>query len=314
MKIDLKEKLPGADFKQKLLEKEPIRRLLGDDFKRKFLRYYPIVVVILASVSVVLALADLFQMPITRLPFFYPLDIAILILFAIDYVVRLSLAQDKRLFFKKNVFDLIAIIPFSSFFSLFRTMRILRMTRVMRVAQLTRMTQLAQLTRLTRLVSMVGRLKKRANHILHMNGLIYVIYLNLASILCGSFAIYLLERGTTVNTFADALWWAFVTSTTVGYGDISPSTAAGRIVAVILMLFGIGLVSMLTGTIATYFTLKNSHSQRQQRLDRLSQAADALSDEQLDRLIAQAQRDAAQAVLSDSASAAQEEPTDDAVS
>ena len=272
------------------------------------LRLYPIAVVILASVSVILALADLLQMPITLQPFFYPLDMSILVLFAIDYAVRLWYAQDKRLFFKQNIFDLIAIIPFSSFFSLFRTMRILRMTRVVRMAQLSRLTRLTQLSKLTRLASVIGRLKKRADSILHLNGLIYVIYLNIASILCGSIAIYMLERGTTVNTFADALWWAFVTSTTVGYGDISPSTSAGRIVAVILMLFGIGLVSMLTGTIATYFTLKNTKTPRQARLDQLTQVADSLSDEQLDRLIAHAQWQIVEAAQRDAANAGHTQP------
>ena len=257
--------------------------------KQKLLRVYPIAVVVLASVSVILALADLLQTPITLQPFFYPLDMTILALFAIDYAVRLWFAQDKRLFFKQNIFDLIAIIPFSSFFSLFRTIRILRITRVVRMAQLSRMTRLMQLSKLTRLASVIGRLRKRVGHVLHLNGLIYVIYLNMASMLCGAIAIYLLERGTTVNTFADALWWAFVTSTTVGYGDISPATTAGRIVAVILMLFGIGLVSMLTGTIATYFTLKNAKTPREARLDQLTQVADSLSDEQLDQLIAHAQ-------------------------
>ena len=284
---------------------------MRQDLKEKLLRYYPIAVVVLASVSVIFALADLLQMPITRMPFFYPLDMIILILFAIDYGVRLWYAQDKRSFVKQNIFDLIAIIPFSSFFSLFRTMRIVRMTRVVRLAKLSQLAKLTQLSKLTRLISMVGRLKTRADQILHMNGLIYVVYLNIASILCGAFAIYLLERGTTVNSFADALWWAFVTSTTVGYGDISPSTSAGRIVAVILMLFGIGLVSMLTGTIATYFTLKNTKTPRQQRLNRLTQMSDNLSDEQLDRLIAYAQRQVAEAALSDAANAGQTPPLDE---
>ena len=54
--------------------------------------------------------------------------------------------------------------------------------------------------------------------------------------------------------FIDALWWSFVTASTVGYGDISPQTGLGRLIASILMLVGIGTIGMLTGTIATYFT------------------------------------------------------------
>ncbi len=49
------------------------------------------------------------------------------------------------------------------------------------------------------------------------------------------------------------LWWSIVTATTVGYGDISPSTGLGRLIALILMATGIGLLGMITGSIATYF-------------------------------------------------------------
>jgi voltage-gated potassium channel len=53
--------------------------------------------------------------------------------------------------------------------------------------------------------------------------------------------------------FPDALWWTIVTLTTVGYGDISPTTAGGRIVGVILMVFGIGFLGVLTATFASIF-------------------------------------------------------------
>ena len=54
-------------------------------------------------------------------------------------------------------------------------------------------------------------------------------------------------------TFPDALWWAFVTATTVGYGDISPSSGIGRIIAAVLMLVGIGLLGALTSSITSFF-------------------------------------------------------------
>jgi len=54
-------------------------------------------------------------------------------------------------------------------------------------------------------------------------------------------------------TFFDAIWWSIVTMTTVGYGDISPATLGGRIVATVVMLSGIGLLALLTATIANIF-------------------------------------------------------------
>ncbi len=53
--------------------------------------------------------------------------------------------------------------------------------------------------------------------------------------------------------FADALWWCVVTMTTVGYGDVSPTTLGGRIVGIVVMLSGIGLLGLLTATIASLF-------------------------------------------------------------
>ncbi|MBA4495672.1 potassium channel family protein [Paenactinomyces guangxiensis] len=51
----------------------------------------------------------------------------------------------------------------------------------------------------------------------------------------------------------DAVWWAVVTTTTVGYGDISPVTLGGRVIATILMFTGIGLIGSVTASVATHF-------------------------------------------------------------
>ena len=68
-------------------------------------------------------------------------------------------------------------------------------------------------------------------------------------------AVYLFERahGSQINDFATALWWASTTITTVGYGDVVPQTAAGRGVAVFLMLVGISFFSWITANIAALF-------------------------------------------------------------
>lgn len=68
-----------------------------------------------------------------------------------------------------------------------------------------------------------------------------------------------------MNTFEDALWWSLVTTTTVGYGDISPVSGGGRVVAAILMIVGIGMIGMVTGSVATYFVSKLSQSENEQK-------------------------------------------------
>jgi voltage-gated potassium channel len=79
-------------------------------------------------------------------------------------------------------------------------------------------------------------------------------------------------KGSNIHGFADALWWAVVTVTTVGYGDKFPVTAAGRGVAVVLMLVAIGLIGVLTATVASFFVGEKADEEQaalDQRLDRI---------------------------------------------
>lgn len=62
--------------------------------------------------------------------------------------------------------------------------------------------------------------------------------------------------------FADWLWWSIVTLTTVGYGDITPASAAGRLVGIVLMFFGIGVLGMFTATVASFFVERNLLKER----------------------------------------------------
>ena len=71
----------------------------------------------------------------------------------------------------------------------------------------------------------------------------------------GSFLISLIEPGSFKN-IGNSLWWTIVTMTTVGYGDMAPTTIIGRVLAIFIMLSGIILVALITGTISSIFTTK----------------------------------------------------------
>lgn len=162
------------------------------------------------------------------------LDLSILIIFAVDYFVRLSLSKSKLKFIKENIIELISIIPFNS---LFQTVRVLRIARLLRFMRIFRFSSFAIM-----LYRKIGKFAKT-------NNFHYVFLITFTTLIIGSLGISIAEN----MTFTDALWWSFVTTTTVGYGDISPSTSLGRIIAVILMIIGIGFLGMLTGTISTFF-------------------------------------------------------------
>jgi voltage-gated potassium channel len=79
-------------------------------------------------------------------------------------------------------------------------------------------------------------------------------------------------HGANIHNFGDALWWAVVTVTTVGYGDTYPVTSGGRGVAVVLMLVGIGLIGVLTATVASFFVQESAEAEKSEliaRLDRI---------------------------------------------
>ncbi len=79
-----------------------------------------------------------------------------------------------------------------------------------------------------------------------------------------------------INSPADGIWWAWVTATTVGYGDIVPISPAGRILGGFLILLGIGLFSMITANISVFFISKARESEPQQRLDDIENKLDRI--------------------------------------
>ena len=72
---------------------------------------------------------------------------------------------------------------------------------------------------------------------------------------------------SSLGTISDGLWWAFVTLTTVGYGDIYPMTTSGRIVAVFTMIFGIALYSLLVANL-TFFVEEQGRKRALEALEK----------------------------------------------
>ena len=87
------------------------------------------------------------------------------------------------------------------------------------------------------------------------NYLFIVLFGLIATWILGAVTISLIEPGS-FSDFKNSLWWTIVTMTTVGYGDMAPTTIGGRILAIIIMFFGISLIAIITGTISSIFTTK----------------------------------------------------------
>lgn len=172
-------------------------------------------------------------------------------IFVVDYAVRLALAEDRRNFVRSNIPDLIAILPLD----FFRAARALR---------------LARLVRLVRAGTVIWRVSADFRGVMRTNGLQWVLAVASGTIVLGGAIVWLVDPA--IETLGDAIWWAVVTSTTVGYGDLAPVDPVSRGVAVAIMIVGVGTIGMLTGSIATYFTRRrateNAHVEFiQQRLE-----------------------------------------------
>lgn len=100
----------------------------------------------------------------------------------------------------------------------------------------------------------------------------FVVLVAVVVVALGALGVFLVEgdQNPSVSSFGNALWWSVVTATTVGYGDVSPVTTEGRLIAVVLMLTGIGVIGVFTATVASFFLEQDSAAPASDVSDRLA--------------------------------------------
>ena len=155
-----------------------------------------------------------------------------------DFLYRLFTAESKTGYVFRNFgwADLLSSLPFAQF-------KILRVFRLWRVIRLMRNFGMRNLVR--------EFVADRAG-----NALLTVVFLVFCVLEFGSLAVLSAEKSSpsaNITNASDAIWWAYVTITTVGYGDQFPVTNAGRLVGVLVMTAGVGLFGTLSGFLANTF-------------------------------------------------------------
>lgn len=168
------------------------------------------------------------------------IDYVICVIFFVDFLHRLLTAKDKKEYLRWGWIDLISSIPMNFFLAgrLFRVFQLVRVLRAMR-----------SIDYLSHYF-----LKNRVRSAFTSAAI--VAFLTLVFCAIGILKMEKDAPGSNIKTAEDALWWAYVTITTVGYGDKFPVTAEGRIIAAVLMTVGVGLFGTFTAYVASWFVAR----------------------------------------------------------
>jgi voltage-gated potassium channel len=196
-------------------------------------------VLALASLVPVLwvELAEL-HWPHPRFKWLAAIDLVFVAIFAAEFLYGLRRTDDRVGYLKRRWFEVPGLVPlYLEAFALLRVAQLFRLLRLLRVLRT------IKALRRTRVFKLLDLLLNR-HKLLHTALITAVVVVTLAA------AVWWIERDTNdgLSRFSDALWWAIVTTTTVGYGDITPQTGLGRLVATGLMLMGIGLIAVLASS------------------------------------------------------------------
>jgi voltage-gated potassium channel len=194
------------------------------------------------------------------------LDTLACAVFFTDFCVRFFQAKSKRTFIKWGWIDLLASVPYISGLRYARLARVLRVIRLLRgIRSLHRLMQtLFQQRAQTGAASLV------------LMAFLLVAFSSVSILICEQ------NGDGNIQSAEDAIWWSVSTLTTVGYGDKVPITTEGRILAMALMLAGVGMFGALSGLSAALFlgqTSGKSSEMREilSRLDALQVKLDVLS-------------------------------------
>jgi Ion transport protein len=191
-----------------------------------------------------LAVLSLINLAISVLPFGEDaqsiariMDVPLTMIFLADFASRLARSHPRRVYFieQRGWLDLLGSLPAG--FKLFRIFRLVRVWRLLGEYGLRNVVR--------------SFLKERAN-----NALLVVVFMVLIVIEFGGMLVIYFEHdapGANITTGGDAVWWAFVSITTVGYGDQYPVTTGGRLAAFLVLAAGVGLFGVLSGYLANFF-------------------------------------------------------------
>lgn len=212
---------------------------MNTDNKLNFLNL--IVILLTLYVLGALVIDTFWQLPPETSKLLNYFDYFICAFFFLEFTYRFIKADNKLAFMKWGWVDLLSSIPMIDYLRAGRLLRLIRLLRVVRAFRSTR---------------------QLLNHIFANKAKGTFTSISMLAVLLILFsAIAILEvedaPDSNIKTAEDAIWWTYTTITTVGYGDKYPVTTEGRVLAMVLMTFGVGLFGTFTAYIASVFVTNN---------------------------------------------------------
>jgi voltage-gated potassium channel len=211
---------------------------MNNDNAKKEISFLNILILVLSLyVLLSLLISTVFQLSGELTVLLNYIDNVICIVFLIDFSIRFKNSENKLEFMKWGWIDLVASIPSVDFLRAGRLLRLIRLLRVFRALKSTKL-----------IYEHINRNKKQS-------ALTSVALISFLMVVFSSIAILQFEKGinSNIKTAEDAIWWSYVTITTVGYGDKFPITTEGRIIGAILMTTGVGIFGTFTALVSSWF-------------------------------------------------------------
>ena len=214
------------------------RNNMNEDLAKKELNLFNIIILVLSLyVLISLIVTTFFVLSDEVTVLLNYVDNVICIIFLVDFAIRFKKANNKLVFMKWGWIDLISSIPYIDFLRAGRVLRLIRLIRVFRAFKATKL-----------IFEHINKNKKQS-------ALTSVALISFLMVIFSSIAILQFEKdvNSNIKTAEDAIWWSYVTITTVGYGDKFPITTEGRIIGAVLMTMGVGIFGTFTALVSSWF-------------------------------------------------------------
>lgn len=210
--------------------------------------------ILLSTLIVMMESVKIFDAKLHRL--FVITEIIITAFFTVEYILRILTIKNKKayIFSFFGIIDFLAILPFylSLFFPITKYFLILRMLRMLRVFRIFNLLDFMHDG-----YFIVRALKNSSRKIY-----IFLLFLVIFCVIVGSLMFMVEGHREGFESIPQSIYWAVVTVTTVGYGDVSPGTPLGKFLSVLLMLAGYSIIAVPTGIVTAEMRNKRQNLEK----------------------------------------------------